>query len=577
GLRLQVGPESAGADPGPACYGRGGPLTITDANLLLGRLQPDHLPALFGSGGDQRLDPLPARLGFEQLASALGAAGSGPSGEMPSPEQVAEGGLAIAVERMAEAIRRISIQQGRDLRRAVLCSFGGAGGQHACAVAEALGMERVLLHPLAGVLSAYGIGLADEVELIERSVRQPLTPQLLQTLAAELTAEAHQLTPETGERHRCTLQLRSAGADTCLPIPWADPAAAADGAAASICEGLLEAFAAAHRRRFGFAPAHGSGAAAPVLERLSLERIRPGLAEGAQLGDSSAAGAPPGSAHPPLPRAGAVSVYLHGAWQAIPLWQRSQLQAGAVLVGPALIVEPTGTNLLLPGWGARLLAGGSLLLERQALAPSPDARAVDTAVIDPLSLELFSHRFTAIAEQMGTRLQQTSSSVNIKERLDFSCALFDASGALVVNAPHIPVHLGSMGESVVALLAAVQRGERQPLAAGDAVVSNNPYNGGTHLPDLTLITPVFAAPGGAQLVAFVASRGHHADVGGITPGSMPPHSTCIEEEGLLLDNVPLLEQGAFDETSWRQRLAAGRHPVRNPDQLLADLQAQLAA
>ena len=585
GLRLQVGPESAGADPGPACYGCGGPLTITDANLLLGRLQPAQMPAVFGPGSDQRLDPLPARLGFEQLASVLGAAaadvgGASPAArppEMPSAEQVAEGALAIAVERMAEAIRRISIQQGRDLRDAVLCSFGGAGGQHACAVAEALGMERVLLHPLAGVLSAYGIGLADEVELIERSVRQPLTPQLLQTLAAELAANAEQPAPDAGAQRRCTLQLRTAGADTCLPIPWADPSlAGADASAAVSCDGLIEMFAAAHRRRFGYAPFSGSGAAAPVLERLSIERIRPGLS--LEEGDPPAAVAPGNAqlASAP-PQAGLISVYLYGAWQEIPLWQRSQLQPGVALAGPALIVEPTGTNLLLPGWRARLLTGGSLLLEGEAAASSPDTVHLDPLSLDPLSLELFSHRFTAIAEQMGTRLQQTSSSVNIKERLDFSCALFDAAGGLVVNAPHIPVHLGSMGESVVALLAAVERGERPPLAPGDAVVSNNPYNGGTHLPDLTVITPVFAGPGSAQLVGFVASRGHHADVGGITPGSMPPHSTCIEEEGLLLDNVPLLEQGTFDETFWRQRLAAGRHPVRNPDQLLADLQAQLAA
>jgi len=605
GLRLQVGPESAGADPGPASYGCGGPITITDANLLLGRLQPDQMPAVFGPGGDQRLDPLPARLGFEQLASALGAAAANAGGAMPAPEQVAEGALAIAVERMAEAIRRISIQQGRDLRDAVLCSFGGAGGQHACAVAEALGMERVLLHPLAGVLSAYGIGLADEVELIERSVRQPLTPQLLQTLAAELTSE---LTPElaanadqpasgVGAWRRCTLQLRTAGADTCLPIPWADPLiAASDASAAVSCDRLIELFAAAHRRRFGYAPFSGSGAAAPVLERLSIERIRPGLP--LEEGDPTAAVTPGnGQLASASAQAGWIPVYLHGAWQEIPLWQRSQLQPGVALAGPALIVEPTGTNLLLPGWRARLLAGGSLLLEREAAVQRAAAGAVGTALkqpealdeasldppcldplsLDPLSLELFSHRFTAIAEQMGTRLQQTSSSVNIKERLDFSCALFDAAGGLVVNAPHIPVHLGSMGESVVALLAAVARGERSPLAPGDAVVSNNPYNGGTHLPDLTVITPVFVGPGSAQLVGFVASRGHHADVGGITPGSMPPHSTCIDEEGLLLDNVPLLEQGVFDETFWRQRLAAGRHPVRNPDQLLADLQAQLAA
>ena len=638
GLRLQVGPASAGADPGPACYGRGGPLTVTDANLLLGRLQAAQMPAVFGRSGDQPPEASPLRPGFAALAAALACEGD------DAAEQAAEGALAIAVERMASAIRRISIQQGRDVRRAVLCSFGGAGGQHACAVAEALGIERVLLHPFAGVLSAYGIGLADEVQLSEHSVREPLTEALLRNLAAALlpvsppsppspvSPVAAAPAPSAGQR-RCTLHLRVAGSDTCLPLPWDEQAQTAP---------LLEAFAAEHRRRFGYAPvlaeaaevaeapevaevaadtevhsdATGASDASDssdtsdatrvtvassatgvvVLERLSVEWIQPGAAlpsgQGAGLpGDGDSAG----GRDPEL-----VRVYLQGAWRSVPLWQRTALPQGHRVQGPALIVEATGTNLLLPGWDGQVLADGSLLLERlriPAAADSPDAPACSAPTaatptpppgaavavaekdqpvqrLDPLSLEVISYRFTAIAEQMGTRLQQTSSSVNIKERLDFSCALFDAQGALVVNAPHIPVHLGSMGESVVALLAAVARGDRPPLAPGDAVVSNNPYNGGTHLPDLTLITPVFA---GDAVVAFVASRGHHADVGGITPGSMPPHSRRIEEEGLLLDNVPLLENGSFDEASWRERLAMGRWPVRNPHQLLADLQAQLAA
>jgi len=555
GLRLQVGPASAGADPGPACYGRGGPLSVTDANVLLGRLQPAHVPALFGPGGDQPLDPQPALAGFAELAAALGCSGA------DAAEQAAEGALAIAVERMAEAIRRITIQQGHDVRQAVLCSFGGAGGQHACAVAEALAMRRVLLHPLAGVLSAYGIGLADEAELRERSLRQPLAADLLEHLATILPPA-----PPGGQR-RCTLQLRSAGADTCLPISWdgqQDPRA------------LAAAFAEAHQRRFGYAPAIGPGAV--VLERLSIELIRPGAALGL-------AAAPPMAAVPAAPLA-RVPVYLQGAWHTLPLWQRQALGAGCRLQGPGLIVESTGTTLLLPGWSAQVLREGSLLLEQspkpdqeqdraeQADTPPAVAPAAAAGSLDPLTLELFSHRFTAIAEQMGTRLQQTSSSVNIKERLDFSCALFDRHGALVVNAPHIPVHLGSMGESVAALLAAVARGERPPLAPGDAVVSNNPYNGGTHLPDLTVITPVFAA---GELVGFAASRGHHADVGGITPGSMPPHSRSIDDEGLLLDNVPLVQRGLLDQEGWRQRLTAGPWPVRNPEQLLADLRAQLAA
>jgi 5-oxoprolinase (ATP-hydrolysing) len=553
GQRLQVGPASAGADPGPACYRRGGPLTLTDANLLLGRLQPQHFPAVFGPQADQPLDPQAARQPFAQLAAAMGT----------TPELVAEGAIAIAIERMAEAIRRISIQQGHDVRQAALCSFGGAGGQHACALAEALDMHQVLLHPLAGVLSAYGIGLADERQIHERVIRQPLTPALLEALEAQFAElEAAAGGGEAGVLAERRLQLRTPGSDTVLPLAWGRHGE------------LLDAFQQSYHRRYGYLPTGADGQPLqPVVERLTLELIRPG----ASLPDPGSIPIPtpdpdasPGLAAPPE----RVQLFANGAWRPVPLLQRSQLRSGQRLEGPALIVEATGTNLLLPGWGAALLPGGSMLLSRSpGLAPA--ARATEAAdAADPVLLELFNHRFAAIAEQMGTRLQLTSSSVNIKERLDFSCALFDRRGALVANAPHIPVHLGSMGASVVALLAAVERGEHPPLAPGDAVVSNNPFNGGTHLPDLTVITPVFA---GQELIACVASRGHHADVGGTTPGSMPPHSRSIAEEGLLLDNVPLIRDGSFEEALWRQRLAAGPWPVRNPDQLLADLQAQVAA
>ena len=553
GQRLQVGPASAGADPGPACYRRGGPLTLTDANLLLGRLQPQHFPAVFGPQADQPLDPQAARQPFAQLAAAMGT----------TPELVAEGAIAIAIERMAEAIRRISIQQGHDVRQAALCSFGGAGGQHACALAEALDMHQVLLHPLAGVLSAYGIGLADERQIHERVIRQPLTPALLEALEAQFAElEAAAGGGEAGVLAERRLQLRTPGSDTVLPLAWGRHGE------------LLDAFQQSYHRRYGYLPTGADGQPLqPVVERLTLELIRPGAA----LPDQDPPPIPtpgpdasPGLAVPPE----RLQLFVNGAWRPVPLLQRSQLRPGQRLEGPALIVEATGTNLLLPGWGAALLPGGSLLLRRSpGLAPA--ARATEAAdAADPVLLELFNHRFAAIAEQMGTRLQLTSSSVNIKERLDFSCALFDRRGALVANAPHIPVHLGSMGASVVALLAAVERGEHPPLAPGDAVVSNNPFNGGTHLPDLTVITPVFA---GQELIACVASRGHHADVGGTTPGSMPPHSRSIAEEGLLLDNVPLIRDGSFEEALWRQRLAAGPWPVRNPDQLLADLQAQVAA
>jgi len=548
GLRLAVGPQSAGAVPGPACYRRGGPLTLTDANLLLGRLRPACFPAVFGPAGDQPLDGAVVAEGFAQLAQAMGC----------TPEAAAEGALAVALERMAEAIRRISIQRGHDLREAVLCSFGGAGGQHACALAELLGMERVLLHPLAGVLSAYGIGQAEEGLLLEEVVEQALTAPLLEAL--ELRAQRllqRQPAAETAQVERL-LQLRLGGRDQVLALPWSPQMA---------CSDLQQAFTRAYRCRFGHLPV-GDGSPALVVDRFTLQLRWPAAPLAAAVPPS------PGAVDPVAGEP--IQLYLQGAWRAAQLWRRDRLQPGQRLEGPALIAEATGTILLPLGWVGRCLPGEELLLERRGLEPAPPMPPPEAAgqPLDPIRLELFSHRFTAIAEQMGTRLQQTSASVNIKERLDFSCALFDAGGGLVANAPHIPVHLGSMGESVRALLVAVERGTHPPLAPGDAVVSNNPFNGGTHLPDLTVITPVFAGDG---LRGFVASRGHHADVGGITPGSMPPHSRCIEEEGLLFDNVPLLRDGELLEALWRERLRQGPHPARNPDQLLADLQAQLAA
>jgi 5-oxoprolinase (ATP-hydrolysing) len=587
GRRLQVGPVSAGADPGPAAYRRGGPLTITDANVLLGRLPLAALPAVFGPKGNQPADGEAVRRGFAELALEMAAVAPG-----ISPERLAVGALQIAIETMAEALRRISIQRGHDLREALLVSYGGAGGQHACRLAEVLAVTRVLLHPLAGVLSAYGLGMAEQRLLLECSPRLPLRPgslpllrqrcdELEQQGLADLRRLGDLAEGATG-RIGVQLELRAAGSERGLEVAWLPDEQGV--------EDLQRAFSAAHLQRFGYRP---------VGEDLIVERLLVELAPPAVVGEQAVAGgeAVAGGqavagvvAAAPL-AAPTTPLWLGEAagWRPVPLWQRSQLQLQQRLDGPALVVDATSTTVLEPGWQALVLADGALLLEREgaAAASSGVSQAGDQAIElveqgpDPTLLELYNHRFAAIAEQMGGRLQQTARSVNIRERLDFSCALFDAAGQLVANAPHIPVHLGSMGDSVVSLLATIARGELPPLASGDVVLSNNPYNGGTHLPDITAITPVFV-PGlgdsqaGAPLF-FVACRGHHADVGGITPGSMPAFSRSIDDEGLLLDNVPFLSNGNFDESLWRQRLAAGSHPVRNPDQLLADLQAQAAA
>ena len=600
GGRLQVGPRSAGADPGPACYRRGGPLAITDANLLLGRLPLEALPPVFGPGGDQPPDLALVRRRFQELARDMGGG--------VNAETAAQGALAIANERMAEAIRRISIQRGHDIRKAVLVSFGGAGGQHACALATILGIERVLLHPLAGVLSAWGIGLARPTLLRQHTLRRPLTPTLLPELDAlvnKLATEARQALVEAGDLVggqeplcRLVLEIRYPASDRGLEVPGPLPflAAGASERAQALVDLLRLRFETGHRRRYGYVVENEE----LVVERVVVEvaapvdplagALRPWApqpgASGAAMAESPSPDQTPLCLPDPLASASPGGIAM--AWRRVPLHRRVSLAPGQRLEGPAVVVEPTGTIVLEPGWSARVLEGGELLLERRQPAGPPAltvfaptaASALEPAAsapepVDPVRLELYNHRFSTIAEQMGVRLQQSSRSVNIRERLDFSCALFDASGALVANAPHIPVHLGSMGESVAALLAAVERGERPLLQPGDAVAANDPFHGGTHLPDITVITPVFAGAG--RPLFFVACRGHHGDVGGITPGSMPPFSRSIEDEGLLLDNVSLLSAGRFDAAAWRARLRAGPHPVRNPHQLLADLQAQVAA
>jgi len=572
--RLRVGPGSAGADPGPAAYRRGGPLTITDANLLLGRLPAAALPQVFGPDGDQPADADAVRSGFAALAGAMV-----PWQQSISVEQLADGALQIAIETMAAAIRRLSLQRGEDPREALLVSYGGAAAQHACRLASELGMQRVLVHPLAGVLSAYGIGIAPQSLLLERSLRAPLTQQLVAALPGQLQQLVAQGSEQLAHASGCStagigvcvqLELRQAAQEQGFVLPWTSSELLDPSQAAQALEALQRAFVDRHQQLYGYCV----GIDGLVLERVLLELVLPSRAEPQPPALSA------GRQRPRLPTTTALWLPQAG-WQQVPLWRREQLLRDQLLSGPAIVVDAMTTLVLEPGWQLQHLADGLLLLTATAAARPPvlTPQAVAAGAADAVLLELYQHRFAAIAAAMGLQLQQSARSLNIRERLDFSCALFDARGALVVNAPHIPVHLGSMGESVVSLLAAIARGERPPLVPGDVVLSNNPYNGGTHLPDITAITPVFSdgADHQQQPLFFVASRGHHADVGGITPGSMPAGSNHIDDEGLLLDNLVFLSGGHIDEPLWRERFAALRHPVRNPDMLLADLQAQVAA
>jgi 5-oxoprolinase (ATP-hydrolysing) len=549
GARLRVGPQSAGANPGPACYRRGGPLATTDANVLLGRIQPDWFPRVFGPAADAALDRDAVVERFTALAAEVQAA----SGREMSIEALAEGFLQIAVQNMAGAIKRISVARGYDVTQYTLQCFGGAGGQHACGVADALGMPRILVHPLAGVLSAYGMGLADQIAMREASVERPLDTDGLaaarttlvdlgDAAAAELVAQG--VAPAAVQRHE-QIHLRYQGTDTALVIDLADEAA------------LRAAFDDAYRQRFAFLMPDRP----LVIEAVSLEAVAAGETHAAATDGETV------PAHQPTP---ATRVRMHcGEWHDAALHQREHLTAGAVIDGPAVIAEQNATTVVEPGWQARLSAAG--LLELQRSLPRPKQQALGTEA-DPVMLEVFNNLFMNIAEQMGLRLQNTAYSVNIKERLDFSCALFSAEGELIANAPHMPVHLGSMSESIKTVIA------RNPdMRRGDVFVLNDPYHGGTHLPDVTVVTPTYLDTADARPSFYVASRGHHADIGGATPGSMPPFSTDIEDEGVLFDNFLLVRDGALQERALRAQLASGRYPARNPDQTIADLRAQIAA
>ena len=567
GARLRVGPQSAGANPGPASYRRGGPLTVTDANILLGKVQPRHFPKVFGKHANEALDAGVVEQLFGALALQAGQA----------PHDLAEGFIRIAVQQMANAIKKISVARGYDVTRYTLQCFGGAAGQHACLVADALGMTRVLVHPLAGVLSAYGMGLADQTVLREQAVELPLNAATLSEVAACLAQLAAAAQEELGRQQHATgvvevrrrVHLRFEGSDSALLVPFGDLAQ------------MQAAFEAAYRQRFAFL----MQGRALVVEAVSVEALLAG----------DAADEPVRQLHPPraVPRRDTVRMYGDGAWHDAALVVREDLRPGDVIPGPAIIAESNATTVVEPGWEAVLTAMDHLLLERRV------QRAVRHAAgtrADPILLEVFNNLFMNIAEQMGLQLQNTAYSVNIKERLDFSCALFDALGNLIANAPHMPVHLGSMGESIKTVV----RENAASMRAGDVFVLNDPYHGGTHLPDITVITPVYIE---GQPLFYVGSRGHHADIGGTTPGSMPPFSTHIEQEGVQINNVKLVSQGVLREAEMLALLsgatvagpsqdgavssggseprAAGsvgaKYPSRNPEQNMADLRAQIAA
>ncbi|HZW60134.1 MAG TPA: hydantoinase B/oxoprolinase family protein, partial [Woeseiaceae bacterium] len=549
--RFQVGPASAGADPGPRCYRRGGPLAVTDANVMLGRIPVAFFPAIFGPGANEPLDRAAVRTAFAALAAEAAGAGA----PRLRPEDVASGFLTVATESMANAIRRITIERGEDVRDFTLCCFGGAGGQHACAIADVLGMSRIWLHPLAGVLSAYGMGLADVRVERQQSVDEPLEQAALAALAplvARLRAACSaqldaQEVPQAARRQSVHYGLRVAGSDTILDIEEA------------CATTMAAAFAAAYRARFGAAMSD-----API--RIASLVVAATGREQTQLDTPPAAG---GKARP----AGSNPMWVGDRWRDVPVYRRDALGGADVIDGPAIIAEDNGTTVIDPGWRATLNGSGHLLLNRHGAAQSSCAGAVraDLERPDPVRLEVFNRLFMHIAEQMGTVLRNTALSVNIRERLDFSCALFDGDGRLVSNAPHMPVHLGSMGESVRSVIAS----HGDTLAEGDAVMLNSPYNGGTHLPDITVVSPWH---GGARRPQFyVASRAHHADVGGVTPGSMPPSSRHIDEEGVLIDNFLLVENGRLRATALRELLAGTPWPARNIGQNVADLEAQLAA
>ena len=547
GARFRVGPESAGANPGPVSYRRGGPLAVTDANVMVGKVQPRYFPSVFGPAANETLDADAVRARFEEIAAQT----------QRKPEEVAEGFIQIAVQQMANAIKKISVARGYDVTRYTLQCFGGAGGQHACLVADALGMSRVFVHPLAGVLSAYGMGLADQTVIREQAVEMPLAAASLPLIAERLDALGSAAQAELERQQvsanpvqvRHNVHVRYEGTDSALVVPFGDMAS------------IQAAFESAYRQRFAFLMV-GKGL---VVEAVSVEAMI--------AGDAPAEPRLPVHPHRKHPQRETVKMYSGSAWHDAALVVREDLHPGDVIPGPAIIAEKNTTTVVEPGWSARLTDLDHLVLDRVTVRKVQYAAGT---TVDPVLLEVFNNLFMNIAEQMGLQLQNTAYSVNIKERLDFSCALFDATGNLIANAPHMPVHLGSMGESIKTVI----RENAGKMHPGDVYMLNDPYHGGTHLPDVTVITPVYVAEG-AEPTFYVGSRGHHADIGGTTPGSMPPFSTRIDEEGVQINNVKLVDRGIFLEEEVRSLLTTGGgttpYPSRNPQQNLADLRAQIAA
>jgi len=550
GMKYRVGPDSAGANPGPACYRRGGPLTVTDCNVMLGKLHPDFFPSVFGANADEKLDKKVVETKFAALAQQIKAA----TGDERSAQEVAEGFIRIAVLNMAGAIKKISVQRGYDVTKGyVLNCFGGAGGQHACLVADELGVGHILIHPFAGVLSAYGMGLADTRVLREKAFEIRLDDKTLGQLQAAYDALRTEAIAELvkqgfdgkGCTASCTVHLKYDGTDKSVPIAFGTMAE------------LEERFAQAYRAQYGFFIA-----GKPVIaESISVEAVSAGQAMSHDTGGTpSDKAVAEGQSH----------MWSEGQWRDVPVYDFFTLPVGHAVKGPAIIRDPNATTVVEEGWQAVMQAGGALVLERYKARAGEGA--LDTRRADPVMLEVFNNLFMTIAEQMGFVLENTAYSVNVKERLDFSCAIFDRHGGLIANAPHMPVHLGSMEESVRHII----RVRGAQMKAGDVYMLNDPYNGGTHLPDITTVSPVFD-DAGKEIVFYVASRGHHADVGGLTPGSMPPDSKHIDEEGVLIDNVRIVDQGKWLEDDIIALLEGATYPARNVTQNIGDLKAQVAA